>query len=718
MMKIAKITFLTAVIAMIAAIGNVAHARLIIVVGMVVNEQGAPLSSVNIYDVATNQPLGFTNLDGRFSVTVDEDAILRFESKINNNEVEEHVNGQREMNVVLAEKATMMQALEVHGKFIAKPIPKPDKTQLVYRNGYLIVSNKIRLPYKYFDSETRLTVQPVLTNVSAGKMQYMPPMVVEGWRYGETQDRMLDFDMEHDDPCAPYIKSNYEMREEIKGKQFSVAYVDSIKVMSPNDEYSCLMISAIEDYNKLYGLDTTIIANGTVNPLRFFQYDMMAKLIEDPKYLPSPEMSQHADEGDVNLSFELNKTTVDMNYGRNRVVLDSLIGVLHRMENDPGSQIKSFSLMAKSSPEGNYASNLALSKARVKAALDLIMGTLSESTLRYMEPSRSDAAVEGWDVLVDRLHSSGHHDEAVRVQDILDKYGSSHDMVSAHVRSLPFYRPLITDSFLPAMRSLKYSIVAIQTRILTDDEIVAKFRQDSTSLTEYEYFRLYRDIMKDDAEKERVMRLGVKYQPRSMVIANDYAARLINTKRADPSILDGILKNAGPYTKIPDEIRFNQVAALLSTGRYPEAYVVAYRLPEDNPIYRKARNYASIFNNEFKPEIVEEECQNSLMNEVVILLCMQKDEIALAKSRGLGDSAEEDYVKAICCYRIAKRNPDYFDLEDEAKDYMYSAIAKKPELKATLLVDGDLVDFYKQCLASDKAYEEAAASETSESIEE
>ncbi len=718
MIKLSRLTAF-AVLAILAAVWQVAHARLIIVVGMVVSETGEPLNAINIYDVASNQPLGTTNLDGKFNVTCDEDAILRFESKINANEMEVEVNGRRELNVVFAQKSTMMKAVDVEGKYIPKPSPKPTKTQLVYRNGYLIVSNRITIPNKFFGSEQRLTVQPVLTNATTGVVRYMHPMLIDGWRYSDTQDRMLDFDMEHDDPCAPYVRVNAERKSEVGGKAFSVAYIDSIKVANPNDEYSCLMVSALEDYNRVYGMDTTIIPNGTVNPLRFFQYSMLARQIEDEKYLPSPELAQHADEGDISLSFELNKTTIDMNYGRNREVLDSLINVLHRIENDPvsASFIKSFSLTAKSSPEGNYATNLALSRARVKAATELITSYLSDFTRRNMEPARSDAAVERWDVLVDRMRAGGHLDEADKVQEIIDRYGDSHDLISAAVRRLPFYRPLITEEYLPGMRSLKYSIVAVQTRALNDDEILEKFAKDSTSLSEYEYFRLYRNIYKDDAQRERVMRIGHKYQPRSVVIANDYAAYLINHKRSDPSILEDVLAKAGPYTRIPHEVRFNQVAALLSVGRYPEAYGIAYRLPDDDPIYRKARNYASIFNNEFTDEIVAEECADSPMNEVVILLCLQEDEVALAKSKSLGDSADELYIKAICCYRIAKRDESLFDLWDDAEDYLYTALAKKPELKNTLLVDGDLVDFYKQCEARRKAYaaEEQALSSTEES---
>jgi len=702
-MRIAEKILLTAILAVMAVAGHTLYAMKITVLGIVVDDQGNPLNAVQIYDVATNEPVGYTNLDGKFDIYVEEYAVLRFESVILNSEIQVEVNGRRNLPVLMPKNDQVLNEVVVEEVYRETPVPKPKEQPLKYRNGYLIMETTIPIWNKFFDTGCRLTVQPVLTNVTKGVRQYMHPLIIEGWRYGITQDRMLDFDKEHADPCDPYVK-NENKRYTKKG--FDAIYLDSIKVISVTDEYGCQFISAVEDYNKLIALDTAIVANGVVNPLRFFQYSMLGRMVEDPKFLPSPERGEHTDNGNVDLSFEVNSTTLNVDYRRNRVVLDSLMGVFHKLENNSVNYIKGFSLTAKSSPEGVYKRNIALSQARMKAALDFIMSNLSESTKRSMrkEPE-TNAVVEKWQVLVDRLHSDGHHDEADKIQEIIDRYGKDHDACGARIRNLPFYRPMITDNYLPGMRSVTYTIQFVQIRSLTNDEILEKFAKDSTSLTEYEYFRLYRDILTDDAQKERVMRLGVKYKPKSRVIANDLAAFLINHKKADPSILERVFADVSPYEKLPNEMRYNQVAALLAVGRYGEAYEVAYRLPDDDPVCREAHLYAKIFNYEITDDVVAEIGEESLMNEVVLLLCQQKNEVALAKSRGLGDTAEEEYIKAICCLRVYK-NTGNFDLEDEAQDHMYKALEKKPELKSILSIDGDLVDFYNQCERVKKANEE------------
>ncbi len=702
-MRLAEKILLTAILAVIAVAGHTLYAEKITVLGIVVDEEGNPVNAVTIHDVATNEPVGYTNLDGKFDIYVEEYAVLRFESTILNNEVQVEVNGRRNLDVVLLKKDIMMQEVEVKAQFKETPVPKPKQQPLKYRNGYLIMETTIPIFNKYFDTGCRLTVQPVLTNVTKGERQYMHPLIIEGWRYDITQDRMLDFDKEHADPCAPYVKNGNKRYTE---KGFDAIYLDSIKVKSVKDEYGCQFISAVENYNKLIALDTAVVANGVVNPLRFFQYSMLGRMVEDKKFLPSPERSEHTDEGNVDLLFEVNSTMLNVDYRRNRVVLDSLMEVFHRLENDPVNYIKGFSLTVKSSPEGVYARNMALSNARADAARDFIMSNLSEKTKRNVGKAKSFAAVEKWQVLVDRLHFDGHHDEADKIQEIIDRYDNDYDACWAHIRNLSFYRPMITDNYLPGMRSVTYTIQLVQIRALTDDEILEKFAKDSTSLSEYEYFRLYRDICTDDAQKERVMRLGVKYKPKSRVIANDLAAFLINNNKADPSIIERVLATASPYEKLPNELRYNQVAALLAVGRYSEAYEVAYRLPDDDPVCRKAHLYAKIFNYEITDDVVAEVCEGSLMNEVVLLLCQQKNEVALAKSRGLGDTAEEEYIKAICCLRVHKTTGN-FDLEEEAQDHMYKALEKKPDLKTIISVDGDLVDFYNNCERVRKANEEA-----------
>lgn len=120
-----------------------------------------------------------------------------------------------------------------------------------------------------FSHDTRLVVQPVLNNVTQGKLSLMRPMVYDAKEYNQTQDRLYSFNMADSasgDPLAKYVTiKTAAMRE--KGRTNDIiGYNDSVYVDNVKDEYSCDVYMAIEDYTHILYRDTTIIARGTVNP--------------------------------------------------------------------------------------------------------------------------------------------------------------------------------------------------------------------------------------------------------------------------------------------------------------------------------------------------------------------------------------------------------------------------------------------------------------------
>ena len=117
----------------------------------------------------------------------------------------------------------------------------------------------------------------------------MKPMVYDAREYNETQDRLYSFDLNDSlagDPLARYITVKSEQTREKGRPNDIIGYNDSIYVEHVKDDFSCDVYMAIENYNRILYRDTTIIARGTVNPLRFLDYSFAAHELTDSAYFP------------------------------------------------------------------------------------------------------------------------------------------------------------------------------------------------------------------------------------------------------------------------------------------------------------------------------------------------------------------------------------------------------------------------------------------------
>ena len=170
--------------------------------------------------------------------------------------------------------------------------------------------------------------------------------------------------------------------------------------------------------------------------------------------------------GDVNLTFRVNKSDLNLADGDNREELNRLISRLHQVENDPNARLKSFSITGTASPEGNYERNKQLAQKRMASAMSLIVKELNESTRRQID-MHTTASVETWDRVVYLLRADNKIRESDAIQEIIDKYPDNPNRQSRNVVSLPFYRSLITSRYLPRLRRVSYELLFSQYRYLT-----------------------------------------------------------------------------------------------------------------------------------------------------------------------------------------------------------------------------------------------------------
>lgn len=648
-------------------------AREINVRGTVTNLDDEPLYRVSIYNAVTNKLVGVTNEDGKYLVKIDSEATLLF-SSLGYDEKQVAVHGELTVDVVLEPSAVALQEVVVSAKRITDNVV-PEPTDIEVKGNYFHIKTRVKIPKELFSTDARMIIQPGIYNVTRGKMIFLSPLVFDGQEYAITQERMYDYDVKQD-PLAQYVK----IKASSSRKDDLVGYNDSTYVENPNDDFRCDMMVAMENYNRVLYRDTFVIARGVVNPLRFLEYEIPGSAVKNESFFPQPEMQLRDTKGDVNLAFPVNKSQLNLNDGNNREEMNRLIARLRAVENDPNARLKSFSIAGTASPEGNYAKNEQLAQQRMSSAMELVLQELNESTRRQLEIG-TKASVETWDRVVALLRADGKSQEADAIQAVIDKYPDDPNRQSRGVVALPFYRPLITEQYLPQLRRVSYELLFSQYRYLTDDEIKELYRENSGDLTRNEFWRLY-NMADSKAEREAICRRALEVYPKFLVAATDLAAMLIEQGKPDAELLVPYLG----MKEIPDETRLNQVIAWLSVGKFVQADSLAAELP-DTGAYHKAKVYSAALNGRYE-EVIQEISSESPFNEVLMLLAIKANDQAWEKAKLLGNSARENYIKAVAANRV--------DEVVLALSYLESAFKKDPSLRDIASIDGDVLDLLQE----------------------
>lgn len=683
MKPLRSITFLVALF--LLSVSEVSAQEVMRVLGTVVlKSDGSPCIGVNVSDAATRRVLAMTDVDGTFAVNVRSNARLRF-SMVGMKTKEVDVKGKSRLHVVLEEESVSLKEVTISQKRITDKI-LPEPTDIEVRGNYFHVKTRVRVPREMFSHNTRLVVQPVLNNATRKQVTLMKPMVYDAREYNETQDRLYNFDLNDSlagDPLARYITVKSEQTREKGRPNDIIGYNDSIYVEHVKDDFSCDVYMAIENYNRILYRDTTIIARGTVNPLRFLDYSFAAHELTDSAYFPKKEVQLRDSQGKVNLRFPVGKAVFDSNDPQNASEIDKLRQQIETISQSKGASLSSLELRGQSSPEGRYSRNMSLAKMRMDYALGFLKRTLPADMTQGMTFT-SDATVAPWSRVAEILRKDTLASEADRVEAILAAHPGNIEAQGRAIQRLPFYHKIIATRCLPQLRRVDYTLHYNVYRTLTIDEIAQLYAQDYSQLSKYEFFKLYR-AEADTAKRVAMMRQALEVYPSFMAAANDLSVQLINHRQYDASLLRPFA-GAGA----PQEVNVNQLITLLNEGLYASADSVAHFV-NDNESTHTMLAVNAVLNSRYDAKNYATIAKTGKRNEVVMLLAMKLDDAALRMSRQLPDNeAVSHYLRAICLNRTNDPTEAYEELK--------RAFAMDPSLKEIAKTDGDVTDL----LSTDK----------------
>lgn len=681
-----------------------------------------PLYQVRVRNESDKQDMGYTNFQGVLVANVRSNATISF-SRIGLVTQTVKVKGRDSIEVVMkSEDNTIADAEVVYKRERKKPRPRQSK---IRRHGnYYYVDNIVEIPQEMIKPNIRVVSQPIMYNVGGGRRDsvFLRPIVVDTRNYNRTQRRMYDFKIDSlgGDPFASVKR--YTAREKgsgivkdstyistiqlTKDSTFMRAAVDSswvddllwpvkvektklgswvysvrdamwIKQPDKADVYTDTYMT-VEDYSNLRYCSKTTVAQGAVDPSRWLDYSFGASAIKDSTLFPKDVPQLRNSKGNIDLMFIVGKAAFDPENPHNKGELEKLRRDVDNVANMPGAKLYALDLAVTSSPEGGYSKNLSLANERKAFALNFLKEQVPAEVRSGMKFS-STASVAKWSDMIPMLRADSLNDLADQIEDITSRYRNP-DAQSRLISRLPQYSGVIKTKYLPRMRTMSYKMDYTIYRMLTKEEILEKYAQD-VPLTEYEYFKLYREEP-DTAKCVKILRKALKEYPSFIVAANDLQSILIAQHKAESGLL-------APFCgeKAPVEVNMNHAVALMANGEYEAADTALFYVPKD---YEEGKLLFAI--NGVKLGLYEENfdvvANTSTLNRVVMLLLMGEEDKkynaeAQTYSEQLPDSvASTHYLRAICYYR----NKSGTDAEKEIR----KAIKMDPSLEAIALMDGDL----------------------------
>lgn len=683
---------MTVLLLFVTSLGALAQSEIIRVTGKVVDsKKGEPLGFVNVTDMETKRLVAQTNVDGRFSVNVHANTTLRF-SMIGAEVMSVKLRGRDSLMVQMIMTDVALGTVETVAKRVVnRVIVEPTPMEIVGNTVYF--KNVVGVPSKMFGHNRRLVAQRVFKNKTRKQTVIMRPLVYDAVEYNQTQDRLYSFDMKgkNGDPLAPFVLiKNDTLRDKKVDHRDSFMYMDSLYVKNPDDDFQAVTLLAIEDYNRIVFRDTLVTSKGKINPMRWLDYSFGASEITDEALYPKAIPQLRDSRGNIDLRFPIGKAAFDPEEAHNAAEISKLKAQIQDIAATRDATVQALSINGTSSPDGRYASNLTLARRRMDYAISYFRSQMPEKLRSGMKFS-SNASVAPWSEVAKLLRADSLEEEADKVEAVMKLYKG--DAVSQKMKRLPFYSKLLLNKYLPMLRSVGYTMSYSIYRNLTLDEIKDLYKKDYRKLSDYEFFKLYRSE-ENDAQREKYLRLALEVSPSFMIAANDLAALLIKHDKPDADVLR---KFAGE--KAPEVVNRNQMVALLANHEYQAADSLAAYVPATAE-NRLLLAVSGAFMGDYEANY-DAIAPTGLRNEVVLLLAMKKNEVALEKSKMLtDDDAVTHYIKAICLHRSNDTN-----IAAEANRELKKALELDPELIEIAEGDADLNEL--DCIKEMKNKKEA-----------
>ena len=483
--------------------------------------------------IAKNQ----TNIRGRFETEIPTTYCLLFltvdDSQIS--EIVEIVPGKTEYNVKIEVQRLMgieAVAAQKDRAKIGGGTGDPDDGNEYFRIKMHLLKGDSR-------DNARMIIQTYAVDCQTDDtLAYCAPVVYEGAKYHELQDKRMGFDYFNNDS----LRSGYQASKVLSDDDEYID-IDTTLVYKKTDKKASFrgpFRYVIEDYHRVYASGSYSGTCLRERPFKFLDFTPALanlELLEEFKMEAQSKVSK--ENRDLALSFEVGKAVLKDD-SMNTVNMNKLIEELQSY----GKDLLSPAIQGMASPDGNMKKNQELAQQRAQLAASKIQ--------RYLPAGMrvaSSSSVYTWLDVVERLQRKGKIEEANQVREIVTKT----DTPDRELRLLEFYDTEIVP-ILDGMRVMRATYKVIRDKVLTPQEAVIEFRQNmpqyqsgEKKFSDGDYYNIFANLT-DSAEIDTLAMIAYRHITKNPDYAIDYKiapyvcnlVALINLRKGtpNPSILE------------------------------------------------------------------------------------------------------------------------------------------------------------------------------------
>ena len=261
--------------------------------GIVKDRASVPISGVNIR-VEGQKWKASTGKEGKFTLEIPQNSTITF-SSVGYEPVTIHSGEKKWIEITLKESQSLLPEITVTStlKNSMKFVFAPSDLELI--KDMLYLKTRYKIPSKRFQSDSRVIIQPILSNNSRGTQKNFSPIVYDGKNY--------DILLRRGNVCGDRAEKEYYSRfaqvidpDSICNQ--TLTYADSCTVDDINDLYTTEVRIKISTFCQDEYRDTIRITNGIIYPMRFFNYNLSAMDL-DNSYIPKQTPLNFNEKGEM-----------------------------------------------------------------------------------------------------------------------------------------------------------------------------------------------------------------------------------------------------------------------------------------------------------------------------------------------------------------------------------------------------------------------------------
>lgn len=211
-------------------------------------------------------------------------------------------------------------------------------------------------------SQEMLVVTPIVRARDNSQSEELAPFIVTGRKRDKALDRAIYFDKVSLEPAPKYKERRQNNQRQLITYQDTLPYQPWLRdadMYFKEEIIGCACDSAKRERNMIAMLPPP------------FEPDFMLAF-----FIPQPEpVKQRSENYSAHLNFIVNKYDLLPNYKNNREVLTEVDQIVDEIRADRNLEVKDFHVTGYASPEGNFTSNITLSKNRAYAFVNYMQQT-------------------------------------------------------------------------------------------------------------------------------------------------------------------------------------------------------------------------------------------------------------------------------------------------------------------------------------------------------